>query len=176
MVFQRQYHSTLCRFGEALRDTVGAPPEGIVLRVTWDRWFLAATIHEFVERGDGSPAPRVQPDTGYAQSVRGFDTLDRVRDMAITHRFFRRNEVLMDRQANEIDTGSKRRALQPLQILVFLAFQLLMQNIDPGNAETRRFLYHRFYRDFRLPKMPIRIRGKCQTNNVVHKIKPVHAL
>ena len=94
--------------------------------------------------------------------VRQLDALLRVRDIALPHFRIGVDKVLMDRQADQVDTVLESMPLEFLQITVVLGVHLPVQDVHPFDTQPGRLVDHRLDGDFWIAKMPVRVGRNAQ--------------
>ena len=101
-----------------------------------------------VEVTGGAPASRIEPDGGDAHFVSEPDAFFGVLDIFFAGVGIGRNEVLVNGEADQVDSVQEGVTLEFAQIGGVLAVHLAVKDIDPGNAEGGGFLDHLFDGDF----------------------------
>jgi len=170
VIFEGEDDTALGGFGEALLDGVLAPLEGFVLGVAGQNGLFAAGFHEVVEGADRAPATGVEADAGDAKERGDFDALQRVLDLATAERGIGIDEVLVDREADEVYAVTERVTFQVLQISAMLggergAFgqvELAVEDIDAGDAERGGFFDGGFDGHLGAAEMPERVGGDAE--------------
>ena len=157
VVLQRKHHAALGGLGQAFLDRVDAPLESLVQRVARQQRFLAAQLHQLVERLHRAPTAGVESDARDAHAVSQVDALLRVLDVFIAHGGIGIDEILMDRQADQVDAIGERMSFKLLQIAVVLRVHLPVENVHPLDAKPGRLVDHCLDGHFRVAEMPVRV-------------------
>jgi hypothetical protein len=170
VVFEAEQDAALGGFGEARLDAVDAPLETLVLGMTWEDGFLAAGFHELIERADGVPASGVEADAGDAEFVGDFDAFMGVFDLLPAVFGVGVDEILMDREADEVDALAEGVAFKCLQVgsmfagegSLFGDIHLTVEDIDAFDAEGSCLVDDGFDGDPCRAEVPVGVGGDSE--------------
>src|SRR5215204_2711181 len=105
MVFQRKNDPSLCCEFNASGDRFNAPFETVLLLVSFKDGLDTTRFHQVVEGLDCFPPARVQADARNAECIGDLDAFFGMINPLLPFSFVGRDEVLMDREADEIDSS-----------------------------------------------------------------------